>query len=346
MNMKTEISPYILDILEQPAALERCLIALNERPTLETFRIRLESGRYRRIILTGMGASFFAAIPLQYRLLRQGYDVHLLETSELIHNLPELVVSESLFVVISQSGQSAEIIQLLERAERHVPVIAITNGETSPLALHSHAVILIHAGIENTVSCKTYLNTLAALAAVGDDLVGRSPLLPDLLAAPQAVQDYLDAWTEHVAFFFQEMATADQLFLLGRGDSLAAAQTGGLILKEAARFPAQAMSVAAYRHGPIELTSPSVHVLVFAGAPALHAINGRLVQDILGFGGMACLIRSGGRTTGALTLPEVPLPALPILEMLPPQMLSIALADRSGREAGVFRFASKVTAVQ
>ena len=342
--MKT--TPYISDILEQPAALERCLAALEQRPALKEFRTRLRDHRYRRILLTGMGSSFFAAIPLHYRLLRNGLDAHLLETSELIHTLPELIAPENLLVVISQSGQSAESLQLLELAGGRADILAVTNGETSPLALHSQAALFIHAGAENAVSCKTYLNTLAVLTALGDDLTETGPWLPDVRPAPQAIQAYLEHWREHIARFRQQMDNAHQLFLLGRGDSLAAAQTGGLIIKEAARFPAQAMSCAAYRHGPIELTSPQVQVLVFAGVSPHQALNQRLVQAIRQFGGAADLIASAPQTNPALTLPPVPAPALPLLEMLPAQLLSVALSERTGHEAGAFQFATKITQIQ
>ncbi len=341
-----KITPYISDILDQPTALERCLLELKTRPTLKAFQTRLKDKRYQRLVLTGMGSSFFAAIPVHYRLLRYGLDTHLIETAELIHNLPELIAPDSLLVVISQSGQSAEIIQLLDRADQRADVIAITNDPASPLARRSQAVVLIQAGPEHTVSCKTYLNTLAALTALGDDLTESGPCLPELDAAPQAVQAYLTRWADHVDFIAQQLDNADQLFLLGRGDSLAAAHTGGLIIKEAARFPAQAMSCAAYRHGPIELTSPHVQVLVLAGVPALHAMNQRLVDDIRDFGGLARLIAPAARIEHAFTLPPVSATALPLLEMLPAQLISVALGKRTGQEAGVFQFASKVTAIQ
>jgi len=340
-----KITPYISDILDQPIALERCLSELERRPTLKPFQTRLRDGRYRRIILTGMGSSFFAAIPLQYRLLRFGYDANLIETSELIQTLPELIAPENLLVVISQSGQSAEIIHLLELARNRADILAVTNGESSPLALGCQSAIMIRAGTENTVSCKTYLNTLAALTALGDDLTASAALLPQFDSAPQAVQDYLEGWTEHVAFLANEMADIDHLFLLGRGTSLASAQTGGLIIKESAHFPSQAMSAAAFRHGPMELTAPNVYALVFAGAPAVHEVNLRLALDIRHFGGSASLVESSSAPNSTFSLPLIPSAALPVLEMLPAQMLSLALAEKSGHEAGVFQFGSKVTTV-
>lgn len=340
-----KITPYISDILDQPTALERVLTELSHRPALTHFADGLRMGRYRRVILTGMGSSFFAAIPLQYRLLRAGLDAHLLETSELVHCLAHLIAPENLLVVISQSGRSAEVVRLLELAANVTDLVAVTNEEDSPLAWSSQVSILIHAGPESTVSCKTYLNTLAALTALGDDLTSGEALLPQLAPAPHATDSYLRKWQTHVAFLIEKMQVVDHLFLLGRGDSMATAGTGGLIIKEAAHFPAQAMSVAAFRHGPIELTAPNVFVLVFAGKPHVHEMNLRLAQDIRQYGGVAHLVKSDPAQGSPFHLPPIPAAALHLLEILPAQMLSLALAEKQGHEAGVFQFGRKVTMV-
>lgn len=319
---------------------------LARRPKLSHFSAGLRTGRFRRIILTGMGSSFFAAIPLQYRLLCAGLDAHLLETSELVHCLQQLLDPANLLVVISQSGQSAEVIHLLEKLDPRVEVLAVTNEAESPLALAAESVLLIHAGKENAVSCKTYLNTLAALTALGDDLTESEALLPQLAWGPRAVDAYLQNWQAHVAFLAEQTQATEHLFLLGRGNSLATASTGALIIKEASRVPAQAMSAAAFRHGPIELIASNVLVLVFAGAsPAARAMNQRLVQDIRHFGGIAHLVESLPVQECAFHLPPVPAAALPILEILLPQILSLALAERRGHEAGVFHFGTKITRV-
>lgn len=158
--------------------------------------------------------------------------------------------------------------------------------------------------------------------------------LPQLI--DPAVDAYLLHWRAHVAFLAEEIQTVDHFFLLGRGDSLAAAGTGGLIIKEAAHFPAQAMSTAAFRHGPIEMNAANVCTLVFAGASTVREMNLRLVQDIRQYGGSAHLIESNLVQESAFHLPLVSAAALPILEMLPAQLLSLALAEEQGHDAGVF----------
>jgi glucosamine--fructose-6-phosphate aminotransferase (isomerizing) len=86
-------------------------------------------------------------------------------------------------------------------------------------------------------------------------------------------------------------------------------------------------------------------VLVFAGDDRAAGLNRRLFEDIQRDGGRAVWLATNTASNGACDLPHV-VPALqPIVEILPVQMLSLALAARAGREAGRFERASKVTLV-
>jgi glucosamine--fructose-6-phosphate aminotransferase (isomerizing) len=71
---------------------------------------------------------------------------------------------------------------------------------------------------------------------------------------------------------------------------MAACETGALITKESTRSPAEAMSSAAFRHGPLELAGPETMVLVMEGDANARALNTKLVRDIHDRGGRAELI--------------------------------------------------------
>ena len=88
------------------------------------------------------------------------------------------------------------------------------------------------------------------------------------------------------------------------------------------------MSGAAYRHGPIEVASPGEYVLAFRRRTA-GALVERLVSDIRDVGGASDSVRVGSGA-GPLVIPEVPPLLRPVLEILPAQVLSVALAERTG----------------
>ena len=329
---------YFRDIFEQPQALEQTLAALEPHPAL------LSAGRYRRIVLTGMGSSFHAFHPLAIELAGHGFTVVMLETSELIHYHRRLLDAETLTIALSQSGRSAELVRLVEVNDRRSFLVAVTNAGDSPLAEGAHATVLTRAGSEFTVSSKTYLASLLALAWVGDHLrgcdLGRTR--EELAQAAPAVAAYLAGWREHVREAQAELAGVRHLFLAGRGPSLASTGVGGLIVKEANRFPAEGMSAAAFRHGPLEMAREGVMVMVFEGDARTADLNRRLAADVRAAGGKAVVVAES-REPGLFTTPPIAPRLRPVLEILPVEMVTLALAAMGGYEAGAFSVGRKVT---
>lgn len=347
--MLTEFSviegQYLRDILDQPRAMQDTLAALEDTKSLRSVAARLQD--YKAVVLTGMGSSFHAMYPLQIELTQRGVPALMLETSELVHYHNDLFDRQTLLVVVSQSGQSAEVVRLLEMNSRRAPIVAVTNTAESPLAEEANAALVTRAGAEFSVSCKTYLTSLMGLRWLGDVFCERD--LPEtrdsLVFACSVVQQYLAGWKEHVEQLAARLSGIRYLFLVGRGASLAAAGMGGLIIKEAAHFHAEGMSCAAFRHGPWEMLSPSTFVLIFAGAKKTHVLNQRLLADVREQSGQAELV-SENSPFRPCALPGAPEPIRPILEALPVQMFTLALAAQAGREPGQFERATKITTIE
>lgn len=344
MPMNTpETNPYIRDILDQPAALVRTVEMLAECSDAVEASRRSTS----RVVLTGMGASYHALVPLYYVLASQSRDVHLVETSELVHSLSALLVPGATMVVTSQSGESAEVLALLSSVPPDVTVIGVTNTADGTLATEASALVLTAAGAEHSVSSKTYTTALVALHWIGQILIGAGgeQAVEGLHETAAAVGRYLEKWPAHVGFMRARVGDASTVTLVGRGVSLATVGCGALILRESAHIAAGGMSSAAYRHGPIEMASRDEYVLAFAGAGQIGALVERLVADIRGVGGVCDAVRVG-RGEGPLSLPEVPALLRPVVEILPAQVLSVALAERGGHSAGQFTRIEKVTKVE
>lgn len=335
---------YLRDLLAQPQAVADTIAGLRALDALPSRALACS-----RIVLTGIGSSLHGLHPLLLRLVRAGRTAFMVETGELVHAQTALLDGQTLVIAVSQSGRSAEMLQLIDvigsRSSRPV-VVGVTNTSDSPLALLADFVVPLRAGPEYSVSCKTYVASLVALEWLGGALLGAdmAALLAELEQAAPVVQDYLASWRAHVAQLAGEFNPLRHLFLLGRGDSLAAVATGALVLKESTRFHAEGMSCPAFRHGPLEMVGPGLVALVFAGEPATSDLNAALARDIRSAGGRAALIGEASEL-GALRLPLAPARLRPVLEMLPVQMLSLALAALAGREPGRFERATKVTIV-
>jgi glutamine---fructose-6-phosphate transaminase (isomerizing) len=338
---------YFRDLLTQPDALGDTLDQLSESKELQAIAARLQKQKFKSVVLTGMGSSFHGLNPLLLQLTNSGYPAVLVETSELIYYRRELLHPDSLIVAVSQSGRSAEMIRLLKENHRRAPIIAVTNTANSPLARRSNAVVLTRAGEEFSVSCKTYVCALVALKFLGDQLCGipRARTRKELNAVLRPVTHYLARWKEHLESMLPQLTGVRQLFLVGRGPSLAAVGTGALILKESTQFPAEGLSSAAFRHGPFEMVGPETFVVIFAGDAKTKDLNKRLLEDIRANQGRAELVAQAASEC-AYCLPKVPPSLLPVLEILPVQMLTLALAAINGRQPGKFRLASKITTTE
>ncbi len=339
---------YLRDILQQPAALEDTRLGLEGGLALGTLPERLAAGEFGRILLTGMGSSFHVLTPLFYTLTGQGLPALMVETGELIHHAPRLLDGGSLVVAVSQSGRSAEIVHLLDQAaQRGAPVLGVTNTPGSPLDRFSAARLLTAAGEEATVSCKTYVASLLALGWLAESLTGGSleGIRRSSQAAVPVVQTSLNAWQEHTAALEKTLTGIEHIFLAGRGNSLAACGTGGLITKESAHVHAEGMSSAALRHGPLEMLGPNCFVLVFAGSLETRGLNANLYEEVRGMGIPAGWVDMG-QGAGPFALPAADESLRPILEILPVEMMTLALARLRGRVAGIFEHGAKVTIVE
>jgi glutamine---fructose-6-phosphate transaminase (isomerizing) len=337
---------YVRNLLEQADSLRRTQ-ALPLPTELLEISTRLRGPQPPFVVLTGMGSSFHALHPLAIRLVQCGVRAMMLETSELIYYWNNLLGKDTILIAVSQSGRSAEMLRLIELNAGRSTLIGITNDVLSPLAQAASGVALISAGEESSVSCKTYMCSLLALSRIGEALGSGDleHLEPAAESLADAVDRYLDNWHHHVDEAQQYLRHIRHITLAGRGASLATAGTGGLIIKEAARFPAEGMSAAAFRHGPLEMVDEHLFLLVFQGDRRSAALNRKLAADVSKLGGRAQVV-SDESDLPLFRLPATSESLRPILEILPVQMITLALAAREGREAGAFARASKITAIE
>ncbi|MGH8191441.1 MAG: SIS domain-containing protein [Rhodanobacteraceae bacterium] len=181
---------------------------------------------------------------------------------ESIYAVP-LRLRGALYLVISQSGASPDLLRSAEAARNAgARVAALVNAEGSPLAALADTVIPLHAGPERSVAAtKSYLGSLTAILHLVAHWRQDATLLRALQALPEQLhQAFALDWSPLV----DGLADMHDLFVLGRGYGLAAAQEAALKLKETCALHAEAFSSAEVRHGPMELVGPRLPVLLFA----------------------------------------------------------------------------------
>lgn len=337
--------PYILDILDQPISLKNALEQFAPA-SLAPFAAAIGNNDYDRIVITGMGGSLYASYPVWLTLANTGLPVHWVDTAELIHHTPGLVTPKTLLWIVSQSGKSAEIVSAIDfgRITKPAALIATVNDLESPLAKAAQVMIPINAGSEHTVSTRTYVNSLAVGQLAALALLGKDVETPreELMHAASAMESYLADWESHVQQIGKAIGFPKRLATLGRGSSLASAYTGALILGEASKYMATAYQAGEFRHGPLELATPELTALIFAGPQETRELNMRLLQDLRGYQVNAFWVGSE-KNEWQIEIPHVPAIGMPLMEILPLQMLTIHFAGQIGVEPGHFFRTGKIT---
>ena len=191
---------------------------------------------------------------------------------ESIYAVP-LKLRDALYLVISQSGASPDLLRNAEAARNAgAHVVALVNAENSPLAALAETVIPLQAGPEKSVAAtKSFIGSLTAVLHLAAHWRQDKGLLDALHDLPdQLRRAFALDWSSLVA----GLRDMHDLFVLGRGYGLAAAQEAALKLKETCALHAEAFSSAEVRHGPMELVGPRLPVLLFAQQD--HALAGVL----------------------------------------------------------------------
>jgi len=337
--------PYILDILDQPNSLRTALEQFDPA-SLAPLAKAIRNNEFDRILITGMGGSLYASYPVWLTLTQAGLPALWVDTAELIHHTPALVTPKTLLWIFSQSGKSAEIIAAIDfgRIQKPAVLIATVNDLESSLAKAAQVQIPINAGTEHTVSTRTYVNSLAvgqlaALALLGKDVeIARA----ELMQTASAMEAYLAGWENRVQQIGIAIGFPKRLAVLGRGSSLASTYTGALILGEASKYMATPYQAGEFRHGPLELATPELTVLLFAGPQETRDLNLRLLKDLRGYQVNAFWV--GSETNEwQIEIPSVPVIGMPLMEIIPIQMLTIHFAEQIGVEPGHFFRTGKIT---
>ena len=247
-------------------------------------------------------------------------------------------LEDGLVVGISQSGQSPDIVAVLDEARRQgAPTLAVTNDPDSPLAAQADYVLALHAGEERAVAAtKTYTAQLTALAllacVLGDD--------PDRLAAlkrvPSALENVLDR-EELIASGVERYRYMETCVVLGRGYNYATAFEIALKLKELNYLIAESYSSADFMHGPI--------AVVGSGFPAMVvAPNGKMFDTMRDFSlelksrGAELIIISDRQDLLAESVTPLPLPEnipewlSPIVAVVPGQLFALHLTLVKGND--------------
>jgi glucosamine--fructose-6-phosphate aminotransferase (isomerizing) len=344
--METMLSRLAQDIQAQPASLAAVLQQQcgNGRDGLLHAAAMLRAAN--RVVITGIGASMFGSIPLEYLLCSHGIDAVTVEAAELLHYRGN-AYRDAVVIVVSRSGESVEITRLLPTLKGRLPVIGVTNVAASTLAREADLSLHIGSLPDEMVAIQSYTGTLLTLYLLGRATVDElgtaaaeaSRLLPELSSLIAAHLEEIQGWDP----FLEGGAP---IYVLGRGPSCGSALEGALLFHETAKAPAIAMAAGSFRHGPVEIVDQAFRGLILAPRGCTRDLNVALARDLTRFRGRVRVIGPQGLAGLGLewcTTPPVPEMLAPLFEVVPMQVAALRLAQLKGIVVGSFRYTPQVT---
>ena len=321
------------EMAEQPAVLER-IVAESELAIKALARAIDESyGTF----FVGCGTASYAALTGAYLFSRiAARHVNFVAGSEFKYH-QHFLTPTSLVVALSQSGETADVIDAMNTARQHGARLgAVVNVKNSSLdRMVDHRVHLLAGPEQCVLSTKAFTAKVAVLLLTAQQLAGSYGVGVELvLRAAAGLREMLTAdWVRHVQAVAERIHRAEHLFVIGRGLAYPTALEAALKIKEVSYIHAEGFAGGELKHGVIALVEPGTPCVVYAP-------NDETRADILS-GAMELKTR-GGYIIGIgpdpdpafdvhLRTPDVG-DAAPIINALPAQMLGYHAALCRGND--------------
>lgn len=339
---KNGYEDYMLkEIYEQPTAVRETIgTKLDKNLKINLDLENIDFSKFNKIYIVACGTAMHAGIATK-NIFEQLCKIPTIVdmASEFRYNNP-LIDSKTLFICISQSGETADTIAALKLANSmDCTTIAIVNVQGSSITRYAHHTLYTHAGPEIAVAstkaytCQLTLLTLLALY-MSERLFGESKLSIDLkkelLHIPEKIAQSLETNT-FIETLSNEIYKNHDSYFIGRGSDYAVALEGSLKLKEISYIHSEAYAAGELKHGPIALIEQNVPVIGIATNQLTFEKTLNNLEEALTRGGKIILITNTPDYINAsfdtiVKIPEVHYLLSPIISVIPLQLLAYHIA--------------------
>lgn len=322
-----------IECREQPARLRELITAYSEdseiRQQLQRFRFLAE--KKGPIFFIGMGGSYCSAISGATQLQTHGKLSFAIDAGEWLHYGRPVWNEGALSVLLTTSGESAELVELFHQDDSK-PLGLICNNSASTCWNLAKNRLPILAGPEYGNATKTYTNSTAAAIILASEMLGRS-WQQDAEQALEVFSTSLDpifAMREDLRTFSSGAANIE---IIGRGAAYGGAIMSALCIREMSGFRAAPHTGAGFKHGP-NLDVDSTHVSIIFALGRAANLGVKLAAECNRKGGRVVLVSEEDREATDLLFPvkigAVPEPWEGITSLLVPQALTLAMIEKTG----------------
>ncbi len=361
---KGEFAHFMLkEVYEQPETVTRTLVDYLDDNGQAKLPADIDFKDFDRVIIIACGTAFYAGMVAKYWLEQvAGLAVDIDVASEFRYRRP-IVGEKSLFIAVSQSGETADTLAALRYCkENGLKTAALVNVMTSTMAREADIALPINAGPEiGVASTKAYTSQLTALAALTIAAASsRGTLTKDeavrltgeLLTLPSKIMEALKL-DAHIKGMAAELAKASSAFFLGRGSQVPIAFEGALKLKEISYIHAEGYAAGELKHGPIALIEDGTPVIVLAPHDELFEKTISNLQEVASRGARITLITDAAGAKAAsemaddmIVIPDSDPFVAPILTTIAVQLLAYHTAVHLGTDVDQPRNLAKSVTVE
>lgn len=334
------------EIQEQPKAIRETLTRRlddNNQIKLDGISLTLEDlENFNKIYIVACGTAYHAGLVGKYAIEKMArVPVEVDVASEFRYRDP-FVDDKTLFIAISQSGETLDTLAALREAKRKgARVLSVVNVVGSSVARESDDVFYTWAGPEIAVaSTKAYTTQLVCMYLIAlymGKLKGTitqeyySEMIAELLAIPEKVEQIIEksGEVEELAKF---LYNRDQVFFIGRGIDSAVAYEGSLKLKEVSYINSFAIAAGELKHGTIALMEPETIVIALATQDALFdKMFSNIVEVKARLAHVVSIAKSGNtkieqESTEVIYIPKCADEVTPLLSVVPLQLFAYYVA--------------------
>jgi glutamine---fructose-6-phosphate transaminase (isomerizing) len=282
------------------------------------------------VYFTGSGTSYHCALVAKNLLSRYGRRKSDAIMSSEFQYLVDEIEPDSVIVAISQSGETADVLEVVKKAKLlGSKIISLVNVPTSSLARLSNISLHMNCGPEIGVAAtKSFTSQLILLYSIIDELSGGVIRLEDQRDRLQnAVKELIDN-QNMIEQIVDEIKDAKDIYVLGRSIHYPIALEGALKIKELSYVHAEGIPAGELKHGPLALMDKNSCILVLNPNDSTFDDVKANAHEIKARG--ASLIGIGSSPSDVydqfISIPEVDEVLCPLLEVIPFQMIAYYLA--------------------
>ena len=355
------------EIFEQPAVFKKTIAGRIQGGSVhfDEFELTAEQvQKWKKIYIVACGTAYHAGLvgkQIIEKLARIPVEVEI--ASEFRYRDP-MLDEDTLVIVISQSGETADTVAALREAKKHgCKVMAITNVVGSAIARESDYVIYIWAGPEISVaSTKAYTTMLIAEYLLGVYLAQqkgmpnaeeRAAILEGLQSLPEVTERVLtDDYLAQIQKAAEGFKDANDIFFIGRGFDWAIALEGSLKLKEISYIHAEAYAAGELKHGTLALVTAETPVIAICVQESTYDKTASNIKEVKAREASVLAIINEGDDQAqkfvdqTLAIPKINNFIAPVLAVIPLQLISYYTAKIRGCEIDQPRNLAKSVTVE